>query len=69
MNCYYNEINSAQLKRDLERSGFKVHHIDENISEIRSVASISMEETAASIGLNRDEDLFIELDTGTVISN
>lgn len=68
MNRYYNEVSSTQWKHDLEASGFRVHHIGENYTEVRSAVSMSMAEVAATVELSTEEDLFIELNTGTVIA-
>jgi acetate kinase len=56
MNQYYNEVSPAQLKQDLELSGFRVLHIGENYTQVRSATSKSMAEVAAAAEINRDED-------------
>lgn len=67
MNRYYREVSPAQLKQDLELSGFRVLHVGENYSQVRSTASKSMAEAAAT-ATNSEEDLFVELNTGAVVS-
>jgi len=69
MSRYYNEVSPDKLKQDLELAGFRVLHVGENYNQLRSVIINSMTEIAASVEDNdKNEALFIKLDTGVVVS-
>lgn len=69
MSRYYNEVSPDKLKQDLELAGFRVLHVGENYNQLRSVIMNSMTEIAASVEDNdKNEALFIKLDTGVVVS-